>query len=42
VVPAGDSGQFELHGAHTKIRVNKGEITTGKKGYVGLQTLNFS
>jgi hypothetical protein len=41
VIPAGDSGQFELHGAHTKIRVNKGTITTGKKGYVGLQTLDF-
>jgi len=42
VVPAGDSGQFELHGAHTTIRVNKGKITTGRKGYVGLQTLDFA
>lgn len=42
VVPAGDSGQFELHGAHTKIRVHKGKITTGRKGYVGLQTIDFA
>jgi hypothetical protein len=42
VIPAGDSGQFELHGAYTKIRVNNGRITTGDKGYVGLQTIDFS
>jgi hypothetical protein len=42
VVPAGDSGQFELHGAHTKIRVNKGKITKGSEGYVGLQTIDFN
>jgi len=42
VIPAGDSGQFELHGKYTKIRVNKGKITTGKKGYVGLQTIDFA
>jgi hypothetical protein len=42
VVPAGDSGQFELHGAHTKIRVDKGKITTGARGYVGLQTIAFA
>jgi hypothetical protein len=38
VVPGGDSGQFELHGVHTDIRVNNGKITTGNQGYVGLQT----
>ncbi len=42
VVPAGDSGQFELHGAHTTIRVDKGKITTGARGYVGLQTIAFA
>jgi hypothetical protein len=41
VIPAGDSGQFELHGVHTKIRVSKGRIATGKKGYVGLQAIEF-
>jgi hypothetical protein len=41
VVPAGDSGQFELHGAHTEIRVEKGLITVGDKGYVGLQTIKY-
>ena len=42
VIPAGDSGQFELHGAYTKIRVDSGRITTGDKGYVGLQTIDFT
>jgi hypothetical protein len=42
VIPAGDSGQFELHGANTEIRVNEGRITTGTRGYVGLQTLEFA
>jgi hypothetical protein len=41
VVPAGDSGQFELHGAHTEIRVEKGLITVGDQGYVGLQTIKY-
>lgn len=41
VVPAGDSGQFELHGVKTDIRVNNGQITTGDEGYVGLQTIKF-
>jgi hypothetical protein len=41
VIPAGDSGQFELHGAYTKIRVDNGRITTGDRGYVGLQTIDF-
>jgi hypothetical protein len=42
VIPAGDSGQFELHGVYTKIRVHNGRITTGDRGYVGLQTIDFS
>ena len=42
VVPAGDSGQFELHGAHTDIRVEAGKITTDGQGYVGLQTIKFA
>ncbi len=41
VVPAGDSGQFELHGMHTPIRVNNGKITTDSQGFVGLQTITF-
>jgi hypothetical protein len=42
VVPGGDSGQFELHGAKTVIRVDNGRITTNGKGYVGLQTIKFA
>ncbi|TCB97190.1 hypothetical protein E0H26_13015 [Micromonospora zingiberis] len=41
VYPAGDSGQFELHGPKTVIRVNEGKITSGE-GYVGLQTITFA
>lgn len=42
LTPAGDSGQFEMKGAHTQIRVNKGKITTKSNGYTGLQTINFA
>jgi hypothetical protein len=42
VIPAGDSGQFELHGPKTAIRVHNGRITTGSEGYVGLQTIKFA
>jgi hypothetical protein len=41
VIPAGDSGQFELHGVHTAIRVENGKITTDGQGFVGLQTTTF-
>ncbi|TCB97192.1 hypothetical protein E0H26_13025 [Micromonospora zingiberis] len=41
IYPAGDSGQFELHGPKTVIRVNDGKITSGQ-GYVGLQTIKFA
>ena len=41
-VPAGDSGQFELKGVHTDIRVEKGRLTTGTRGYIGLQTIVFA
>ncbi len=42
VIPAGDSGQFELHGAFTQIRVDNGKIITNGQGYVGLQTIKFA
>jgi len=42
VFPAGDSGQFELHGTKTVIRVDNGAITTNGEGYVGLQTIKFA
>jgi hypothetical protein len=42
VVPVGDSGQFELHGAHTAIRVDNGKIITDGQGFVGLQTIAFA
>jgi hypothetical protein len=42
VIPAGDSGQFELHGVHTAIRVENGKIVTDGRGYVGLQTIIFA
>ncbi len=42
LTPAGDSGQFEMKGAHTQIRVNKGKITIRSNGYTGLQTINFA
>ncbi|MFC3499604.1 hypothetical protein ACFOOK_01130 [Micromonospora krabiensis] len=40
VVPAGDSGQFELEGAYGILRVDGGLITTSS-GYSGLQTIRF-
>ena len=41
LVPAGDSGQFELDGRYGVVRVEEGLITTGESGRVGLQTLRF-
>ncbi|WP_153040234.1 hypothetical protein [Actinoplanes sp. TFC3] len=40
VVPAGDSGLFELRGSHGVISVGNGRITTGG-GRSGLQTIPF-
>ncbi|HWS35725.1 MAG TPA: hypothetical protein VN408_23665 [Actinoplanes sp.] len=40
--PAGDSGQFELHGMYGVIRVDNGKITTNGKGRVGLQTIRYA
>ncbi|MEU7905777.1 hypothetical protein [Actinoplanes sp. NPDC049118] len=42
IVPAGDSGQFELHGKYGVIRVEDGKITTGGSGRTGLQTIPFA
>ncbi|MBB5867170.1 hypothetical protein F4553_000549 [Allocatelliglobosispora scoriae] len=42
VVPAGDSGQFELAGRYGILQVLDGLITTGDGGRTGLQTLPFS
>jgi len=41
VVPAGDSGQFELKGAFGVVSVDNGKLTTGG-GRTGLQTLDFT
>ncbi|SNY25971.1 hypothetical protein [Paractinoplanes atraurantiacus] len=41
VVPAGDSGQFELKGAFGILSVDNGELTTGG-GRTGLQTVDFA
>lgn len=42
IVPAGDSGQFELHGWYDVVRVENGKITTGETGRIGLQTIPFA
>ncbi|MFI7605195.1 hypothetical protein ACIBTV_08725 [Micromonospora sp. NPDC049366] len=42
VIPAGDSGQFELRGAHGILRVEDGRLTTGASGRTGLQTLTYA
>jgi len=42
VVPAGDSGQFELRGAYGVLRVEGGRITTGGAGRTGLQTIPYA
>ena len=42
VVPAGDSGQFELKGRYGIVRVNDGRITTGATGRNGLATIKFA
>ncbi|GLW30041.1 hypothetical protein [Actinoplanes regularis] len=42
IVPAGDSGQFELHGMYGVIRVNNGKITTSGEGRTGLQTILYA
>ncbi|MEU1811796.1 hypothetical protein [Micromonospora aurantiaca (nom. illeg.)] len=40
VVPAGDSGQFELEGQYGILRVNDGLISASA-GYSGMQTIRF-
>ncbi len=42
VLPAGDSGQFELEGRYGVVRVDDGRITTDPTGRVGLQTIPFA
>jgi hypothetical protein len=42
VVPAGDSGQFELRGAYGILRVDNGRLITGSGGRSGLQTVRFA
>ncbi|MBM2622085.1 hypothetical protein JIG36_41940 [Actinoplanes sp. LDG1-06] len=42
VVPAGDSGQFELRGTYGIIRVDNGKITTSGQGRTGLQTIKYA
>ena len=42
VVPAGDSGQFELRGAYGILHVDNGKLTTADSGRTGLQTLKFA
>ncbi|MBB5867168.1 hypothetical protein F4553_000547 [Allocatelliglobosispora scoriae] len=42
VVLAGDSGQFELEGAHGIIHVENGLITTADRGRTGLQTIRYA
>lgn len=42
VIPAGDSGQFELRGAYGILRVENGRLTTAERGRTGLQTLPFA
>lgn len=41
LVPAGDSGQFELEGRYGIVRVDEGLITGGQGGRSGLQTIRF-
>jgi len=42
IVPADDSGQFELHRKFGDIDVEEGKITTDGTGYVGRQTKRFA
>jgi hypothetical protein len=42
VIPAGDSGQFELRGDYGILRVDNGKLTTAESGRTGLQTLDFA
>jgi hypothetical protein len=42
LVPAGDSGQFELRGAYGILHVEGGKLVTGDTGRTGLQTLDFA
>ncbi|GLY02407.1 hypothetical protein [Actinoplanes sp. NBRC 101535] len=42
VVPAGDSGQFELRGKYGILRVDDGKLTTSGKGRTGLQTIKYA
>lgn len=41
VVPAGDSGQFELAGPYGSVTVDGSLVTAGQSGRVGLQTIRF-
>ncbi|GGL11452.1 hypothetical protein [Mangrovihabitans endophyticus] len=41
VVPGGDSGQFELQGAHTVVSVEGDHLVAGSQGRIGLQTIRF-
>lgn len=42
VALAGDSGQFELHGAYGVVKIDDGRITTGESGRTGLQTVRYA
>ncbi|WFF04503.1 hypothetical protein O7622_15550 [Micromonospora sp. WMMD1076] len=42
VIPAGDSGQFELRGAYGILRVSEGRLTTGESGRTGMQTITYA
>ncbi|BCJ65752.1 hypothetical protein [Polymorphospora rubra] len=42
VVPAGDSGLFELHGAYGIIGVRDGRITVSGDGHTGLQVVPYA
>jgi hypothetical protein len=41
VVPAGDSGQFELEGRYGILHVDEGLLISGDGGRTGMQTLKF-
>lgn len=42
VVPAGDSGQFELEGRYGILRVDGKLVATDQSGWTGLQTIPFT
>ncbi|GAA2706704.1 hypothetical protein [Actinoplanes palleronii] len=41
LVPAGDSGQFEMKGAYGTLRVDDKLVEEQQTGWVGMQTINF-